>query len=640
MKRRLAVVVAVALAAGLPVPAPAHAETAPSAGPFVPQLRRCKGVPDARCGTVTRPLDPARPRAGTVDVFFELHKATARPNNPAGTIVAVEGGPGYATTASRDYYLDLFTPLRDTHQLLLVDNRGTGRSAAINCPELQSYEGNYVRNVRLCTEQLGRNSDVWGTAFAVADMVAVLDRLGIAAVDLYGDSYGSFFAQAFAVRHPDRLRTVVLDATYPVADQNPLYPDLNRAIVRAFKLVCQRDLGCRALGGSPIRRLRRLADALAARPLTGRAPTADGEMQTIKVGAPMLAYLAAVATYGTPVYRELDAAGRAYRERGDPLPLLRIASEQNVPGGAGPVRDFSEGLYVAAICNDYPQLWDIDSPRASRQAQYNSALRRLRRTDPDAFAPFTINEWLVSPWTEYRSCIKWRRPSDWVPPVPQPPTYPDVPVLVLAGDLDSITSAEGARIVAGNFPDSTFVEVANMVHVAALADYSRCTSDIVVRFVTTGGDAGDTSCARRYNEVRTVEEFPRRLAEVTPARGAGRGRRAKVVTAAVQTVGDMTARWWSMFGEEGVGLRGGTFTTTALDRPRFTMRDLAWVEDLQVSGRVRWDRTTGAASATLRLSGAMSGRLSVTWNDWDRHAKARVRGRVAGRRVDVSIDAP
>jgi len=158
--------------------------------------------------------------------------------------------------------------------------------------------------------------------------------------------------------------------------------------------------------------------------------------------------------------------------------------------------------------------------------------------------------------------------------------------------------------------------------------------------VTTGGDAGDTSCARRYNEVRTVEEFPRRLAEVTPARGAGRGRRAKVVTAAVQTVGDMTARWWSMFGEEGVGLRGGTFTTTGLDRPRFTMRDLAWVEDVQVSGRVRWDRTTGAASATLRLSGAMSGRLSVTWNDWDRHAKARVRGRVAGRRVDVSIDAP
>jgi hypothetical protein len=70
------------------------------------------------------------------------------------------------------------------------------------------------------------------------------------------------------------------------------------------------------------------------------------------------------------------------------------------------------------------------------------------------------------------------------------------------------------------------------------------------------------------------------------------------------------------------------------------MRDLAWVEDLRVSGRVRWSRTTGAASATIRLSGATSGRLNLTWNDWDRHAESRVRGRVAGVRVDVSIGAP
>jgi hypothetical protein len=64
------------------------------------------------------------------------------------------------------------------------------------------------------------------------------------------------------------------------------------------------------------------------------------------------------------------------------------------------------------------------------------------------------------------------------------------------------------------------------------------------------------------------------------------------------------------------------------------------VEDLRVSGRVRWDRTTGAASANLRLSGATSGRLNIAWNDSDRHATAGVRGRVDGVRVDVAIDAP
>ncbi len=605
-----------------------------------PALDRCKDVPRARCGRIFRLLDPARPAAGRIRIAFELHRASARPRNPAGTIVAVEGGPGYSTRASRDYYLDLFAPLLDSHQLLLVDNRGTGRSAAINCPELQSYEGNYVQNVRRCSRQLGRHTDVWGTAFAVEDMVAVLDRLAIDKIDLYGDSYGSFFAQAFTVRHPERVRTAVFDATYPVADQNPWYPDLNRTIVDAFRNVCRRDRGCRALGGDPIARMRRLADALAAQPLTGTAPTADGELQRVHVDAPMLSYLAASATYITPVYRELDAAGRAYLRNGDPRPLLRIASEQNVPGDAGPVRDFSEGLYIASICNDYPQLWDISSPVRSRAAQYAAAVARLRRTDPDAFAPFTIDEWLASPWTEYRSCIKWAPPSNWVPPVPDPPDYPDVPVLVMVGDLDSITSPEGSRIVADNFPDSTFVEVANMVHVAALGDYSRCASDIVVRFVARGGDAGDTSCARQYNEVRTVEEFPRRLAGVTPARGAGHGRRGKVATAAVQTVGDMIARWWSMYGEEGVGLRGGTFSTTGLDRVRFVLDDLAWVRNLRVSGRVRWNRATGESHATLRLSGASSGRLQLEWNDWDRHAEARVRGRVAGRPVDVTIAAP
>lgn len=124
--------------------------------------------------------------------------------------------------------------MRRTHQLLIVDNRGTGASSAIDCPALQSYEGDYIRNVRRCARQLGADSDVWGTAFAADDMAAVLDHLGTSQVDLYGDSYGTFFAQAFAIRHPERVRTAVMNAAYPVDDQNPWYPDLNRALVAAF----------------------------------------------------------------------------------------------------------------------------------------------------------------------------------------------------------------------------------------------------------------------------------------------------------------------------------------------------------------------------------------------------------------------
>ena len=234
------------------VPAPAQIPTTP-----------CPDVAGALCGSLTVALDPADPSAGTIDIGFETHPA--RKGRTLGTIVAIEGGPGYATTASRDWYLDLFDPLLDHRDLLLIDNRGTGRSEAIDCPELQSYEGDYVTNVGLCGAQLGATSDLYGTAFAIDDMVQVLDALGIDAVDMYGDSYGSFMAQAFAVRHPDRVRTLVLDGTYPVEDQDPWYRDLNAALRDAFRVVCERDPGCNALGWRPSRTDRTTGRCLACR---------------------------------------------------------------------------------------------------------------------------------------------------------------------------------------------------------------------------------------------------------------------------------------------------------------------------------------------------------------------------------------
>lgn len=79
---------------------------------------------------------------------------------------------------------------------------------------------------------------------------------------------------------------------------------------------------------------------------------------------------------------------------------------------------------------------------------------------------------------------------------------------------------------------------------------------------------------------------------------------------------------------------------TGLDDVSFEMDGLRWVDDLRVSGRVRWDRTTGEASATMRLAGAGGGSLEATWNDWETQAEAHVTGRVGGRAVDVSVPAP
>ncbi|MFN8188646.1 MAG: alpha/beta fold hydrolase [Gaiellales bacterium] len=601
----------------------------------------CDVAAGARCGHVTVPLDPTDPAEGTIRIGFELHERRDPSGRSLGTIVAVEGGPGYSTTSSRDSYLELFEPLLGRRDLLLVDNRGTGTSGPIDCRPLQSYRGDYIRNVGRCGAQLGSRSDLYGSAFAADDLALVLDALGLERVDLYGDSYGTFFGQTFAVRHPDRLRTLVLDAAYPVEGQDPWYRDLNRALRDGFTFACRRDRTCR---GDSVARLARLADELRDEPLVGFSRDADGIRRHVRVDPGMLGFLAASAAYGIPVYRELDAAGRAYLA-GDAAPLLRLAAEQTYWGDGGPVRDWSEGAYIAVICNDYPQLWDIASPLETREAQYEAALARLRSEEPDAFAPFTIDDWIGSPWTEYRSCSEWPAPSTYVFPVPEPTVYPTVPTLVLSGDLDSLTSPEGARLVASRFPNATFVSVRNMVHVSAIADFDRCASTIVVEFVQDA-IVPDTSCAAHYNEVRLVPRFARRAAGLAPAWQGSRIRSTaadrRLVTAVTWTVGDLIPRWLTMYGSEGVGLRGGSFTTVGLERVHFVARALRYVEDVAVSGHVSWNRRGGAVRAVVRFTGpnGTGGRLQLSWNDWKRHAVARAVGEIEGRPVAVRLPAP
>ena len=275
--------------------------------------RRCSAVQGrsgARCGSIRRLLDPADPAAGTIKVSFEVHRATERPRNPAGTIVAVEGGPGYATTASRGYYLDLFAPLLDTrHCCSSTTAAPAGRRDRL--PGLQSYQGDYVRNVASrAASNSRRNADVYGTAFAADDLAAVLDRLGIEQVDLYGDSYGSSSARRSPSGIP--IGCAPSCSTPPTRWRpEPVVPGPEPGHGQGLPPGVPARPRPPAIGGDPIARMRRLADALAAHPLTGRAPTADGEVQRVTLDAPMLSYLAAVATYTTPVYRELDAAGRA-----------------------------------------------------------------------------------------------------------------------------------------------------------------------------------------------------------------------------------------------------------------------------------------------------------------------------------------
>jgi pimeloyl-ACP methyl ester carboxylesterase len=605
--------------------------------------RGCDFAPRPRCGHIRVPLDRQRPAAGSIRIAYELFPRRQVNRPLLGTIVAVEGGPGYSSTGSRAYFRDLVGPLLDRRQLLIVDNRGTGKSEAIRCRRLQSYQGDYEQAIGRCGRKLGRASDLYGTRIAARDLVAVLDHLGIDRIDLYGDSYGTFFGQTFAVRHPDRLRTLMLDAAYFVGGTDPWYTDTNRALRRAFRLACRRSPTCAERPGGPVRRLARLARLLRDDPITGRAPNADGVVRPVVVDVDMLIDLVTGAASSPVVYRELDAAARAVlRPRPYARPLLRLAREHVYVGGAGPVRWWSEGLYAAVSCNDYPQPYAMRDRPSRRPEQLQRSVRRLQRNRPHVFAPFTVREWVHSPYGYYDDCLHWPAPSRWLRPVPRDATYPEVPTLVLAGDLDSLTSPEGARMTARAFPDATYVEVANMTHVSALVDFDQCASRIVRRFVRTRS-ASDTSCARRYHENRLVETFVRR------ADGLGYvGPRRRTARVAAATVADVMARWFSMSGRHGVGLQGGRFSTVGgaftSDRPvvRWRLHRVRWVGDVAVTGRMTWHRRTGMVRARVTVTGpgAVDGRLRLRWDDGRRHAPARATGRLGGRPVELGFPAP
>ena len=125
------------LPAGLPASAATRVAAAPSrvgrlqVGTIT--LRRCAAKPLTFCGGLAVPLDYSSAEA-RIHLGFRWLPATG---HATGTILAVEGGPGYASTGSESQYLAMTGRLLTTRNLLLIDLRGTGTSTPVNCPGLQ-----------------------------------------------------------------------------------------------------------------------------------------------------------------------------------------------------------------------------------------------------------------------------------------------------------------------------------------------------------------------------------------------------------------------------------------------------------------------------------------------------------------------
>jgi pimeloyl-ACP methyl ester carboxylesterase len=593
------------------------------------------------CGYLRVPLDRAKPGGRMIRIYFERYPRRDRSQRRLSTVVSIQGGPGYPTAADRAGRVALWRPVAARRALLLMDLRGTGLSGALACRAFARSSRGYIARAGRCAAQLGPRRDLYSTAQAVEDLEAVLAVFRMRKIDLYGDSYGSYAAQAYALRHPERLRSLALDSTYFLPGTDPALADLVDAIRRGLRLTCARRPACPA-GGDPVELVTRFASRVRARPIRGFAPDGDGTRTRVRLNED--AYVQAVSSgyYYPALWRDLPAAILAARN-GDPKPMLRLAAETvTIDAPTTDPAESSEALYLAVICHDYPQLWDPATPLAARPAEARS---RLAAYPSGTFTPFSVAAWTQTDYEGVLACLRW--PSPFRPDPPDPPgaVYPRVPTLVLNGDLDTITASSGAREVADRFPGSTFVELQNSFHVLALYDRDRCASRIYVHFVRTLR-AGDTSCAERVPEVRVLETFPRRLTRTKPAEAApGDGstvRDRRLAATAALTVSDVINRWFVNYDGTSVGLRGGRWSYSGDDPVAFALKNVRFVRRVPVSGTARWSPTGGRVRARVRVRGPFgrTGTLRLRWSLGVPLARASLKGEVGGRPLRATMLAP
>jgi pimeloyl-ACP methyl ester carboxylesterase len=425
------------------------AGTAGAAPAARPKLQPCRLGParPLRCGHIIVPMRRGDPSLGTTKVAFAVRTRSDRRQPSLGTIMAMDGGPGYASTAA-PYARSLIAalaPLLRRRDLVLFDERGTGRSDVVDCPALQ--KGLIQESIAIgeCANQLGPRYAGYTTGEAAADLDAVRQALGLGKVFFYGDSYGTLFGQAYAVRYPGSLRGLILDSAYPAND--PYYRTLLPAGLHGLRVACRLSPAC---SGDPVARLSRVVRRFHA----ANRSTED-----------LIAFLLEAGTLAPRSYLSLNEGDRRFLV-GDPRRLDRLIAPG--PPGHGELSEFSYGLETAVTCNDYPLLWDPSAGIDERIRQLTAAVTRLPK---DYFAPFGRREYLLSPAAHLTNCLNWPAPppGGLEPPVPAGwRSSTAFPTLILAGQVDDVTSVTEAREVERRLPRSRLYVVPDRGHVSSL----------------------------------------------------------------------------------------------------------------------------------------------------------------------------
>ena len=390
---------------------------------------------DALCGTLEVPLVPSDPGGATIGLFVAVVEALAERPLPD-PLVVIAGGPGEAATRFYAAAAPAFAHVVRNRDIVLVDQRGAGRSAPLRCdhgrddPFLTSVGvAEVIEASAECLEGLEHDPRFFTTSVAVRDLEKVRQALGYGELNLYGVSYGTRVAQHYLRKFADRTRRVVLDGVVP--PDVALGPDVALASQAALDGLferCGADRGCRDafpdLRGQFDTVLRRLRET-PARIVVDHPRT--GDPVDVVVDHWMLAGVVRLLVYHPQTASLLPVLIDA-THRGD----YRVLAAQAFVV-TETVQDLAAGLNNAVVCTeDLPFARDVDL--VAQAATYMGT----------AFMEIATG-----------ICEHW--PRGVLDDDLREPLVSDVPVLLLSGELDPITPPRYAQRAAAGLANAVEV---------------------------------------------------------------------------------------------------------------------------------------------------------------------------------------
>jgi pimeloyl-ACP methyl ester carboxylesterase len=467
--------------AATPTATPANA--APSVTPRI-SLHECRlehplrlSSSAARCGLLEVPENPAEPAGASIELSVAVVPALNR-RATAAPLFLLAGGPGQAATDLYTSYSGAFARINRNHDIVLVDQRGTGRSAPLTCKYPDDWQDsaqamNALREATLtCLAKLGPRVRYYTTSVAVGDLEAVRRALGYGEIDLYGSSYGTRVAQLYMRRHPEATHAVILDGvTYP---EQAIGPDTPSDGERALNLIltrCQQAPDCAAA----YPQLRPELDALRLRfgpekqaitlddPSSGLPLDIQFNRSVLNAALRFLSYNATEASL-LPALLHEAATGHLAPLAAQTIMMSRQIGDQ-----------LASGMQNTVICSEDEPLFansNVDRQRIAQTYQGADQLEALAQI-----------------------CQVW--PRGPVDPDLHAALRSDVPTLLLSGEVDPVTPPDDAERAAQGLTHHRHLVLKGEGH-GQIA--TGCIPKLMASFLdTANAQALDATCLERHN---------------------------------------------------------------------------------------------------------------------------------------------